>query len=161
MPQKELRIIIKAFLSSQFAYCPLIWMFHRRQINHKINKFHERALRISWSFSSFEELISKDESVTVHEINLQILATEMYKIIKDYPQILCKTFLKLEVATVILVICQHFLQEILQQLDVDYRPSRTWDLVPKEMKQVTTLNEFKAIIKIWELENCLCQPCRT
>ena len=77
MPQKKLRIIIKAFASSQFAYCPLIWMFHSRQINHKINKLHERALLIVYNdhFSSFEELLS----VTVHQRNLQTLAIEMYK----------------------------------------------------------------------------------
>ena len=72
MPRKKLRIIMKAFVSSQFAYCPLIWMFHSRQINHKINKLHERALRIVYNdhFSSFEELLSKDKSVTVHQRNL-------------------------------------------------------------------------------------------
>ena len=32
MPQKRLRITMEAFVSSQFAYCPLIWMFHSRQI---------------------------------------------------------------------------------------------------------------------------------
>ena len=55
MPQKKLRMILKAFVSSQFAYCPLIWMFHSRQINHKINKLHERTLRIVYNdhFSSF------------------------------------------------------------------------------------------------------------
>ena len=66
MPRKKLRIIMKAFVSSQFAYCPLIWMFHSRQINHKINKLHERAPRIAYNdhFSSFEELLSKEKSVT-------------------------------------------------------------------------------------------------
>ena len=34
---------------------------------------------------------------------------------------------------------------------------KIWDLVPKEMKQVTTLNKFKVKIKIWKLGNC---PCR-
>ena len=83
MPRKKLRIIMKAFVSSQFAYCPLIWMFHSRQINHKINKLHERALRIVYNdhFSSFEELLSKDKSVTVHQRNLQILTTKMYKLL--------------------------------------------------------------------------------
>ena len=83
MPQKKLRIIMKAFVSSQFAYCPLIWMFYSRQINHKINKLHERALRIACNdhFSSFEELLSKNKSVTVHQRNLQTLATEMYKML--------------------------------------------------------------------------------
>ena len=83
MPRKKLRIIIKAFVSSQFAYCPLIWMFHSRHTSHKINKLHERALKIVYNdhFSSFEELHSKDESVTVHQRNLQILATEMHKML--------------------------------------------------------------------------------
>ena len=34
-------------------------------------------------------------------------------------------------------------------------------LDPKEMKQATTLNEFKSKIKIAKLENCTCQLCRT
>ena len=32
--------------------------------------------------------------------------------------------------------------------NMSYMGPRMWDLVPKEMKQVTTLNEFKAKIKI-------------
>ena len=31
---------------------------------------------------------------------------------------------------------------------MSYIGPKIWDLVPKEMKQVTTLNEFKAKIKI-------------
>ena len=42
----------------------------------------------------------------------------------DYPQILCNTFFKLKVTTTIMR--QHFPQEILKQLDMDYRPSLTW-----------------------------------
>ena len=83
IPQKKLRIIMKTFVLSQFAYFPLICMFHRRQVNHKINKLHEWALRIVYNdhFSSFEERLSKDKSVTVHERNPQILTSEMYKIL--------------------------------------------------------------------------------
>ena len=44
----------------------------------------------------------------------------------DYPQILCKAFLKLKVTTIILVMRQHFAREMLKQLDLDYRPSLTW-----------------------------------
>ena len=43
----------------------------------------------------------------------------------------------------------------------NYMAPKIWDLVRKEIKQVTTLNEFKAKIKIWKLENCLCRFCRT
>ena len=57
-------------------------MFHSRQINYKINILHESARRTGYKdyFSSFKEL-SKDKSVTVYEKNLQILATEMHKIL--------------------------------------------------------------------------------
>ena len=72
MPQKKLRIIMKTFVSSQFAYFPLIWMFRSRQVNHQINKLHGSALRIVYNdhFSTFEELLSKEKSVTVHLRNL-------------------------------------------------------------------------------------------
>ena len=40
------RIIMKSFIESQFGYCPLVWMFHSRSLNNRINHIHERALRI-------------------------------------------------------------------------------------------------------------------
>ena len=81
----------------------------------------------------------------------------------DYPQILCKAFLKLKVTTIILVMSKHFPQEILKQLDMNYIQNisyvapKIWNLVPKEMKQIPTLYEFKVKIRIWKLEN---RPCR-
>ena len=42
------RIIMKSFIESQFGYCPLIWMFHSRGLNNKINRIHERVLRITY-----------------------------------------------------------------------------------------------------------------
>ena len=53
-----------------------------RKINNKINRLHERGLRIAYEdyVSSFEELLIKDGSVTIHQRNLKVLATEMYKI---------------------------------------------------------------------------------
>ena len=46
MSTHKLRIIMKAFIESQFQYCPLVWMFHSGTINNRINKLHERALRL-------------------------------------------------------------------------------------------------------------------
>ena len=45
------------FFSLQFHYCPLIWMCHNTY-NNKINRLHERCLRLIYSnkCSSFEEL---------------------------------------------------------------------------------------------------------
>ena len=37
------RSIMKAFICSQFGYCPLVWMFHSRKINNRINKQFTRT----------------------------------------------------------------------------------------------------------------------
>ena len=69
---------MKAFITSQFSYCPLIWMFHSRNLNNKINRIHERALRlVDQNNLSFSELLDLDNSVAVHPKNLQVLVTEM------------------------------------------------------------------------------------
>ena len=67
------RILMNAFSKSQFSYCPLIWMCHSRTNNNKINRLHERCLRIIFSDkqSSFETLLEKDGSVSIHNGDLQ------------------------------------------------------------------------------------------
>ena len=46
MSLKKRRTLMKAFIESHFNYCPLILMFHSRIMNNKINRIHERALRL-------------------------------------------------------------------------------------------------------------------
>ena len=85
MNYERRRIIMKSYITSQFGYCPLVWMFHSRGSNDRINKIHERALRSVYNdFSStFEELLIKDNSVSIHHANLQVLATEIFKAVND------------------------------------------------------------------------------
>ena len=56
-------------------------MFHSKKINNRINSIHERALRVVYRDynAAFSELLSKDKSVTIHQRNLQLLATEIFK----------------------------------------------------------------------------------
>ena len=60
-------------------------MCHSRSMNSRINRLHETCLRIIYSdkSSSFEELLQKDESVTIHVKNIQKLATEMFEVFKN------------------------------------------------------------------------------
>ena len=79
---EKLRLVMRAFIDSQFNYCPLTWMFHSRTMNNKINRLHERALRVVYKndMLTFEELLLLDKSFSIHHRNLQKLATEMFKI---------------------------------------------------------------------------------
>ena len=54
MCSSKLKILMKSFILSQFGYCPIIWMFHSKILDHRKNCIHERALRLAY----------KDESST-------------------------------------------------------------------------------------------------
>ena len=89
------KLLMNSFFTSQFNYCPLTWICHSRTMNNKINRLHERCLRIAHSdeTSSFEKLLGKDGSVTIHTRNLQTFATEMFKVYKNLsPAIIADLF---------------------------------------------------------------------
>ena len=73
------RTLLKAFVESQFKYCPIAWMFHSRHTNNKINSLHERALRIVYDddVSTFDQLLAMDKSFCIHHRNIQRLLIEI------------------------------------------------------------------------------------
>ena len=76
------RLLMNSLFASQIYYCPLVWMCHHRSVNNKINCLHERYLCFVYSdnVSSFENLLDKDRSVSVHVKNIKTLAIEMFKV---------------------------------------------------------------------------------
>ena len=74
------KLLMNAFFTLQFSYCPLIWMCHSRTNKRKINMLHGRCLIIyNDKQSSFTELLIKDSSVSIHIRNIQRLAIEMFR----------------------------------------------------------------------------------
>ena len=67
---------------AQFNYCTFIWMCHSRTLINKFNTIQEQALRIVYNDykSNLKELLERDYSFTIHERNIQYLATEAYKV---------------------------------------------------------------------------------
>ena len=68
------RIIMKAFIESQFGYCPLVWIFHgySRILNNTMHNTQERALRLVYTdyHSTYEQLLARDSSYRIHHRNL-------------------------------------------------------------------------------------------
>ena len=81
MSLEKRRILMKTSAESQFGYCSLIWMLHSRTLNDKINRPQERALRIAYSDckSSFNALLARDGSFSIHHRIIQSVAIEIYK----------------------------------------------------------------------------------
>ena len=72
------RSIMNSFILWQFSCCPLMWMFHNRKLNHRINKIHK--IVYNDHHCTFEELLERDNSFTIHERNLLKLAIKMFKV---------------------------------------------------------------------------------
>ena len=164
----KLRILMKAFVMSQFNYCPLIWMFCNRTSNNKINRLHERALRLVYEDENltFEELLEKDNSVTIHQRNLQKLSVEMYKVKNDLaPQPFRNLFTE--------KFCQYDLRNkktweshnirtvIYGSETLTNMGPKIWELVPNTIKDSDSLCEFRRRIKSWKPEGCPCRLCKT
>ena len=69
----QARILFNAVIMSNLNYCPLIWLFCSKAANSTINRVHKRVLRVLYQdfASSFEELLSRHDDVTIHVKNLQ------------------------------------------------------------------------------------------
>ena len=161
------KMIMKAFINSQFSYCPLVWMFHSRKLNNKINKIHERALKIVYgdTNATFEQLLIRDGSVTIHERNLQILGIELYKVVNGYsPKILMETFQlkekciyqsKFPFSTQNVKTVAYGTQSLV------FLGPKIWSIIPDNLKILPSLKEFKIQIKKWKPKGCPCRLCKT
>ena len=162
------KMLMNSFFMSQFNYCPLVWMCHSRLLNNKINRLHERCLRIVYcdKKSSFQELLNNDGSVSIHTKNLQTLATEMFKTYKKLsPPIFEEIFLKREIKYNLRK-NSYFNIPIANNVycgteSISNLGPRIWDQVPDRLKELNSLTSFKKEIKKWIPVNCPCRLCRT
>ena len=159
---------MKALIESQFSYCPLIWMFHSRGVNNKINHLHERSLRIVCkdNISSFEDILTRDRSFTIHQRNIQSLAIELFKVkgnlsnnimhdIFQTRKINCKLRSETDFAS----ICVNTKKSGLNSLR--HFASKVWSMVPLEIENYESIEIFKTKIRNWEPKDCYCYLCNT
>ena len=164
------RMVMNAFFNSQFNYCPLIWMCHNHTTNRKINRLHERCLRIIYNDkeTSFKMLLEKDSSVSIHDKNIQCLATEMYKVSNGLsPTIVSNIFTQKNCHPYNLRLNSQFSRPLVRSVfhgteSISYLgPVVIWDILPDSYKNLTNVSVFKNRIKKWKPENCPCILCKT
>ena len=93
---KKRGTLFKAFVQSQFKYCPIVWMFLGRRTNSKINKLDERALRIVYDdeVSTFDQLLAMDKCFCIYHQNIQRILIEIYNALHDSGNSLKELFIR-------------------------------------------------------------------
>ena len=153
---------MNAFFDSQFKYFPLIWMRHSRTNSSKTGKLHKRCLRIIYNDkqSLFKELLEEDSSVSIHERNVKILATEMYNISNNFSHT--------HMSEIFEVNNKHpynlrqnykfsrysLVKSVYNGIEnTSCLGTKVWDILPNLYKNIDGLDKFKRLLKkkIWEL----------
>ena len=152
---------------SHFSYCPLVWMFHDRASSNKINKFHERALRIIHKdrTSNFQDLLDKSNSVSVHSRNLQLLPIEIYKTVNNLnPTFMTQVFVAKDVSYKFHENNSLALPKAKTTLycidTIRFIEQKLWQTLPIEIKESQSLETFKQKIKVNRNFSCSCRLCK-
>ena len=76
------KLLLNGFITSQFSYAPVVWVFHNRKLNNHRNRIHGRALRIVYQDHNltFDELLAKDCFFKIHNCNFRKLLIEIFKV---------------------------------------------------------------------------------
>ena len=149
---------MNAFFNSHFSYCPFVWICHNRALNNKINRLHERCLRLICNDKqlTFEELPKKDDSVSIHTRNLQSIAIKVTN--GGSPEIMKEIFRIGEENGYNLRHQNTFKRPIVNSV---YNGTETvlgpkiWEVILSKIKELVSLNGFKKAIKKWKPVNCL------
>ena len=161
------RVIFKSFVESQFKYCPLIWMFHSRHTNNKINRLHERALRIVYNDyqSTFEQLLINDRSFCIHHQNIHKLMIEIYKVLNNitdniYSNIFIRTNHNINLRSQPDLLIPSVKTALKGKQSLRYFGSLMWNSLPIDIRNSKSLSLFKTKIKAWKPDSCTCRLCK-
>ena len=144
-------------------------MYHSCAKNNKINRLHERCLRIIYNnkVSTFEQLSEEDSSVSMHTRYFCFLAVEMFKVVKGLsPTIINDLFLLKETNNYNL---RHKIFFKIPRNEtarngfesISYLGPKILEILPSEMHECETIFEFKNKLKSFNSINCPCKLCKT
>ena len=129
-------------------------MFHSRRTNNKINRLHERALRIVYDddVSTFDQLLAMDKSFCIHHQNIQRLLIEIYKALHDISGNSLKELLVKRESNISLRPKPEAI--LIVKNSIRYFGSVIWNSFPIEIREDHSILLFVTKIKQWKPIAC-------
>ena len=132
-------------------------MFHSRRTNNKINRLHERALRIVYDddVSTFDQLLAMDKSFCIHHQNIHRLLIEIYKALHDVSGNSLKELFVKRVSVISLRSKSELVIPLVNSVlkgknSLRYFGSVIWNSLPSEIREDHSISSFATKIKHWK-----------
>ena len=123
-------------------------MSHDRTPNNKINRIHEWELKVAYRDKTSNFIEQKNNAVTVHQRNLQVLPTEVYQVKMGLAPQLVKEPFPLSTHAYKLRSTYEFKLENVKTVhygteSLSFLGPKIWEISPWETKSSHSLEEFK------------------
>ena len=164
--EKTRRILVQAFVLSNFNYCPLVWYFTTANQLQKVEKIQQRALRFITDdyVSNYETLLRDTEMSTMRVRQMQNLCIEIYKTLSNLnPEYMHELFERnshtystrrpnnLKIPRVN--------QTSFGSRSIRAEGAKLWNHLPENIKSSENLSIFQNLIKQWNGPSCGCNYC--
>ena len=148
--------VYKSFISANFSYCPVTWLFCGKVNSAKLEKLQERALRFVYNdqVSTYNDLLLQANVLSLSMYRLRFLAIEVYKCVSlKNPDYLNRLFTK-KPAVYCLRDPDQLYQTKFNTYTYGYRSfayygAKLWNKLPLELKNSPTLIIFKGKLNHW------------
>ena len=159
-------ILVNSYIMSYFYYCPLIWMFCRKNDYKLIERTHKRALRVL--LNNFEAdyllLLEQSDSVSIHIRHLQFLMIEVYKTKNLHnPKFMKEVFKEkssnYQLRNTDLLTLEPTRTTTFGTRSISFKGSLIWNRLPNRIKEAKSVSSFKELIKTWSGTECSCKIC--
>ena len=151
-------IVNRSFVSSNFSYSPLVWHFCGKTANGKVEKLHERSLRILTNDrqSSYDELLVKTGSASMLTHRLRLMLIEVFKYFKSLTPACLNEMFQIKCNS-------HGLRDVTRLVQplrrtstyglrtISYVGPKLWNDLPIDFKYIDDmdLHDFKQLINNW------------
>ena len=149
LPKRRImKRLMNAFFKAEFNYGPVIWMFHNRNLNDKINRLHERCL------------------IIICKRQRQFRLYTLHKIINMFPEIMCEVFKLRDTPCYKLWHNSQFsigpVHGVYNETEsASYLGPKIWEQISTEIENKESLDGLKRENKKWKPVECPCRIYRT
>jgi hypothetical protein len=152
------KIIYNSYISSNFNYCPTVWMFTGKVNLEKLEKTNKRALRfvVNDNDADYNDICHNEKVLNIHRHCIKNVAIQMYKVKHQMAPVYVQELFtrkesNYEIRDNDLFNIPRFKTISNGKKSFRYYGAKLWANIPKEIKDKPSLKCFKDALTIWLL----------